>query len=469
MIVATGAHNIPKTPAFAAELDPRIVQLHSAAYRNPSQLQDGDVLLVGAGNSGAELAVELCQMHRVLLSGPKLSEIPVKHGTLPFRPGFRVFRFLGHRVLSRGNPIGRKVGPKLLQEADPLIRTKSKELAEAGVERVPRVTGVENGRPVLEDGRVLDVANVIWCTGFRTDFGWIDLPVFDEDGQPEHARGVVESEPGLYFLGLVFQYSFSSDVLPGRGRDAGYVAKHIADQRRPGCEGAEPSPRDGLGGGDAVAVARGEEVVHLGMSRHVVRHERAERDDLEALPAHVVERGRDELAAEAASFAGRVDLRVQERDPVAVLAAVVGGDADAPVSEPKLVLRRLGHVDDLGVLRRGRDLGLLRGLEELDELADGIRFARRLVVDEAAPVLRGVLPALELAQVAVDRARPAEEAAVLRLERGDPVGARNSPECGSLLGPRLDLARDEVEAELGEDLAHRARERAPLCLVQRQH
>ena len=168
----------------------------------------------------------------MLLSGPKLSEIPVKHGTLPFRSGFRVFRFVGHRVLTRGNPIGRKVGPKLLQEADPLIRTKSKELAEAGVERVPRVTGVENGRPVLEDGRVLDVANVIWCTGFRTDFGWIDLPVFDEAGQPEHARGVVDSEPGLYFLGLVFQYSFSSDVLPGRGRDAAYVAKQIPDQRR---------------------------------------------------------------------------------------------------------------------------------------------------------------------------------------------------------------------------------------------
>ena len=232
VIVATGAHNIPKTPAFAAELDPRIVQLHSSAYRNPSQLQDGDVLLVGAGNSGAELAVELRRMHPVLLSGPKINEIPVKHGTLRFRPGFRVFRFLGHRVLTRGNPIGRKVGPKLIQEPDPLIRTKSKELTEAGVERVPRVTGVENGRPMLEDGRVLDVANVVWCTGFRTDFGWIDLPVFDEGGEPKHERGVVESEPGLYFLGLVFLYSFSSDVLPGRGRDARYVAKHIASRQR---------------------------------------------------------------------------------------------------------------------------------------------------------------------------------------------------------------------------------------------
>jgi putative flavoprotein involved in K+ transport len=232
VIVATGAHNIPKTPAFAAELDPRIVELHSSAYRNPSQLQDGDVLLVGAGNSGAELAFELSRSHRVLLSGPKINEIPVKHGTLPFRPGFRVFRFLGHRVLTRGNPIGRKVGPKLIQEADPLIRTKSTELAEAGVERVPRVTGVDNGRPVLEDGRALDVANVIWCTGFKTDFGWIDLPAFDQTGEPKHDRGVVESEPGLYFLGLVFLYSFSSDVLPGRGRDAKYVAKHIASRQR---------------------------------------------------------------------------------------------------------------------------------------------------------------------------------------------------------------------------------------------
>jgi putative flavoprotein involved in K+ transport len=236
VIVATGAHNIPKSPAFAGELDPRIVQLHSSAYRNPAQLQDGDVLLVGAGNSGAELAVELCRSHRVFLAGPKIGEIPVRHGTLRFRPGFRVFRFLGHRVLKRSNRIGRKLGPKLIAEHDPLIRTRSKDLAKAGVERVPRVTGVEAGRPVLEDGRILDVANVVWCTGFRTDFGWIDLPVFDEAGEPRHDRGVVESEPGLYFLGLIFLYSFSSDVLPGRGRDAEYVAKHIASRLTEGVK-----------------------------------------------------------------------------------------------------------------------------------------------------------------------------------------------------------------------------------------
>jgi putative flavoprotein involved in K+ transport len=232
VIVATGAHRIPRVPDFAAELDPRIVQLHSSAYRNPSQLQEGDVLVVGVGNSGAEISLELSQTHACSVAGPKTGEIPVRHGTLPARLGFRVFRFVGHHVLRVDTRIGRKLGPKLLAKGDPLIRTRLRDLAAAGVERVPRVVGVRDGLPELEDGRILDVANVIWCTGFRTDFGWIDLPVFDGDGQPRHYRGVVESEPGLSFLGLVFQYSFSSDVLPNRGRDARYLARHIAAQRK---------------------------------------------------------------------------------------------------------------------------------------------------------------------------------------------------------------------------------------------
>jgi putative flavoprotein involved in K+ transport len=232
VIVATGAHQIPRVPAFAAELDPRIVRLHSSAYRNPSQLQSGDVLLVGAGNSGAEIALELSQAHSCRVAGPKTGEIPVKHGTLPARFGFRAFRFFGHRVLRVDTRIGRKLGPKLLAKGAPLIRTRLRDLAAVGVEHVPRVIGVRDGLPELEDGRVLDVANVVWCTGFRSDFDWIDLAVFDEDGQPRHYRGVAESEPGLFFLGLVFQYSFSSDVLPNRGRDARYLARQIAARRK---------------------------------------------------------------------------------------------------------------------------------------------------------------------------------------------------------------------------------------------
>jgi putative flavoprotein involved in K+ transport len=247
VVVATGAHQIPKVPAFAPELDPRIVQLHSSEYRNPSQLQEGDVLLVGGGNSGAEIAAELSRTHPCLLAGPKVDEIPVRHGTLPARLGFRVFRFFGHRVLRVDTRVGRKLGPKLLAKGAPLIRIRSKDLTKAGVERVPRVVAVRDGLPVLEDDRVLEVANVVWCTGFRTDFRWIDLPVFGDDGEPLHYRGVVESEPGLYFLGLVFLYSFSSDVLPGRGRDAKYVAKHIR-ARRPRFQPSAPVLAQASGG-----------------------------------------------------------------------------------------------------------------------------------------------------------------------------------------------------------------------------
>ena len=229
VIVATGANRLPVRPGFAAELDPRVVQLHSVDYKNPAQIQAGDVLVVGAGNSGAEIAVELAAGHRVLLAGPDVGQIPVPYDSRRGRIGFRVFRFFGHRVVKVTNPVGRKAA---LKPQAPLVRTRTPDIESAGVERVGRVTGIVDGRPVLEDGRVVDVENVVWCTGFRTDFGWIDLPVFGEDGKPKHVRGVVESEPGLFFLGLVFQYAGSSDVLPGRGRDARYIAKHIAAKSR---------------------------------------------------------------------------------------------------------------------------------------------------------------------------------------------------------------------------------------------
>ena len=243
VIVATGAHRIPKVPGFASELDPRIVQMHSSEYRAPSQLVEGDVLVVGAGNSGAEIAYELIQTRRCLLAGKSSGQLPVPHGSLRFRPGFRVFRFFMHHIVRVDTRIGRKLAPELFAHADPLIRRREKDLEAVGIERVERVAGVEDGLPALEDGRVVDVPNVVWCTGFRNDFSWIDLPVFDGDGQPQHYRGVVESEPGLYFLGLVFQYSASSDVLPGRGRDGKYIAKHIAARQR---EAATVEPAEAL-------------------------------------------------------------------------------------------------------------------------------------------------------------------------------------------------------------------------------
>jgi putative flavoprotein involved in K+ transport len=232
VVVATGAHRIAKVPAFASELAPSIVQLHSSEYRRPSQLRPGGVLLVGAGNSGADIAMEVVRTHPTWLSGRDTGHVPVRIERVAGKIAFPVIRFLGHHVLTIRTPIGRRVHAKAYSKADPLVRVKPKDLLAAGVERVARVAGVREGLPVLEDGRILEVTNVIWCTGFRNDFSWIELPVLDEHGVPRQRRGVVESEPGLFFVGLPFQYSFSSDVLPGIGRDHAYIAKRIAARRR---------------------------------------------------------------------------------------------------------------------------------------------------------------------------------------------------------------------------------------------
>jgi putative flavoprotein involved in K+ transport len=230
VVVASGACQDPRVPSFASDLDPSIVQLHSSEYLGPSQLQEGSVLLVGAGNSGAEIGFELSRTHPTLLAGKEHGHIPARHGSIPFRFLFRLVRFVGYHVLTMNTPIGRKVRPKFVAGGPPLIRVRPKDIAAAGIERVGRVVGVRDGAPLLEGDRVLDVANVIWCTGFHPDFSWIHLPVFDEAGEPKHVRGVVANEPGLYFVGLLFLYAAVSDVLPGVGRDADHIAKHIASR-----------------------------------------------------------------------------------------------------------------------------------------------------------------------------------------------------------------------------------------------
>src|SRR5262249_3073790 len=142
-----------------------------------------------------------------------------------------VLRVLFHRVLTVRTPMGRRMRPKALSHGMPLIRVKAKDLAAAGVERVPRTVGVRDGLPLLADDRVLDVANVIWCTGYNPDFPWIDLPGLGEEG-PVHERGVVAGAPGLYFAGLAFLYAVSSSTIHGVGRDADYIAGAIAARVR---------------------------------------------------------------------------------------------------------------------------------------------------------------------------------------------------------------------------------------------
>ena len=229
VVVAMANYQRPHVPPFAPELDSRIAQMHSSEYRNPSQLKMGDVLVVGAGNSGAEIALEVARSHKTWLSGKYPGYIPFRietnlahHLLIPF-----VLRFLFHRILSIFTPIGRKVRPKALHRAGPLVRTKPRDIDAGGIQRIPRTIGVQDGQPEFEDGRVLDVENVIWCTGFHAGFSWIDLPAFDEKHQPLHERGVVADVPGLYFVGLHFLTALSSAQIHGVGRDAAYIASQI--------------------------------------------------------------------------------------------------------------------------------------------------------------------------------------------------------------------------------------------------
>jgi putative flavoprotein involved in K+ transport len=229
VVVAMADYQVPKVPAFGPDLDPDIVQLHSSQYKNPSQLQEGAVLVVGMGNSGADIGLEVARTHQTYIAGKESAHIPFRIEPWTGRRMLPLVRFVMVNVLNTSTPIGRKVRPKALVEAAPLIRVKPKDLEKVS-ERVGRVTGVVDGKPVLDDERALDVANVIWCTGFSPGFSWIDLPVKDDAGRPRHERGIVADLPGLYFCGLGFLHALWSETLTGVGRDARYVVDHLVSR-----------------------------------------------------------------------------------------------------------------------------------------------------------------------------------------------------------------------------------------------
>lgn len=240
VVLATGAHREPRIPPFAARLDPGIVQLHSSAYRNPAQLRPGPVLVVGAGNSGAEIALEVARRHEVWLAGSRVPVFPVRPETLAGRVVMPLFFLAAKHVFTSRTPMGRRARPYVRAHAAPLIRVKPRDLAAAGVRRVGRLVAVGDGHPRLDDGAVLAVANVIWCTGFRTDFSWIDRPAFQSGDEPAHARGVIREEPGMYLVGQLFLHAVASTFIAGVGRDADHVAEVIATRagarQRPGSE-----------------------------------------------------------------------------------------------------------------------------------------------------------------------------------------------------------------------------------------
>jgi putative flavoprotein involved in K+ transport len=229
VVVATGTFGrTPNIPVFADELDPAILQLHSSQYRRPAQLRPGPVLVVGASHSGLDIAYEVAQSRRTILCGPN-------RGNIPFRPESRRARlllpvavFAFKHVLTRRTPMGRKEMHEVRLHGGTALRIKQSDLDRRGVIRnQARMSGVVDGQPQLDDRSVLEVTNVVWCTGFKQVFDWIQLPILDEYGWPVEYRGVVTAAPGLFFCGLSFQFAFSSMVFPGISRDADYVARQI--------------------------------------------------------------------------------------------------------------------------------------------------------------------------------------------------------------------------------------------------
>jgi putative flavoprotein involved in K+ transport len=226
VIVATGAYHRAYTPAFASALSTNLVQLHSSEYRNPGALPPGPVLVVGAGNSGAQIALELAESGRpTWLSGRDTGSIPRR------LLGRDVYDWLWWTVMrpSVESWAGRRLMGNGLFAGDPLVGFSRRALMIPTLTIVGRTVGASNGHPRLGDGRVLeDLRAVVWCTGFRPDFRWIHLPVFGPEGYPNHRRGIVAAAPGLGFVGLRYQYRIGSSLIGGVREDAEYVVRQLA-------------------------------------------------------------------------------------------------------------------------------------------------------------------------------------------------------------------------------------------------
>jgi putative flavoprotein involved in K+ transport len=229
VVIATGTFGrTPLIPDFADQLDPGIVQLHSSEYRRPGDLPPGPVLVVGASHSGCDIAYEVAETHPTVLAGRDTGQIPVSFTSPLLKVVFPTMLFAFGHVLTRRTPLGRKKLEHFRFNGGPRLRVQTMDLADRGVDWVKdRVTGVEDGKPVVGHRGAIDVRTVIWCTGFRQQYGWVDLDVFDERGWPRELGGVVDEAPGLYFMGLGFQSSARSMLIHGAGYDAAHVAKQI--------------------------------------------------------------------------------------------------------------------------------------------------------------------------------------------------------------------------------------------------
>jgi len=221
VVVATGPFQTPYIPNLAEKLSGDLFQSHAVGYRRPDDVPDGTVLVVGGGNTGFQIAQELAATHKVVLSvGSRQKPLPQRVLGRDLFWWLTKARILDKTVDSR---LGRKLSTR-----DTLIGSKPRELTRRyGVELRPRVVDAEGRKVGFEDDSEVDADSVIWATGYRPDYSWIKLPIFEEDGRPRHRRGVTDA-PGLYLLGLTWQYTRGSALIGFVKDDAEFIAEKVA-------------------------------------------------------------------------------------------------------------------------------------------------------------------------------------------------------------------------------------------------
>jgi putative flavoprotein involved in K+ transport len=221
VVVATGPFQVPRIPAFATDLGPEIFQTHSIGYRNPADLPAGNVLIVGGGNTGFQIAQELAATHEVHLAvGSRQTPLPQRF------LGRDLFWWLG-KIGVLHKTVDSRLGRRM-RDRDTLIGSSPRTAKRHGVNMKPRAVGVSGRTVSFADESTLDVEAVIWATGYRFDHSWIELPVTDDEGRLSHRRGITDVR-GLYFLGLPWQHTRGSALLGWVKDDAEFIGDEIAN------------------------------------------------------------------------------------------------------------------------------------------------------------------------------------------------------------------------------------------------
>jgi putative flavoprotein involved in K+ transport len=236
VVVATGPFQRPVVPDVSGDLDPAVVQLHSSEYRNPDQLPPGSVVVVGAGNSGLQIADELAARHRVVLAvGRQSLQVPQR---ILGRDLFWWLTKLGVVTKTADSMLAKR----LRARGDLVIGSSLRAARRRGISVRPRVVSTSPQGVVFADGTQVAASSVIWATGFRSDYSWITIPGVLAGAQVVHRRGVTQV-PGLYFLGLPWQHTRGSALLGFVKHDAEWLADLMCPGRqRPARDGASREP-----------------------------------------------------------------------------------------------------------------------------------------------------------------------------------------------------------------------------------